>query len=175
MERETPDNFLERLDPRSRAIVEHLVRHRHASLDELTKVAGLANQMETLQRMARQINPLAQKAWGRSLVQMRRSWVDPAGGQTASYHWWIDEKCPLSIVDVSGSVAKVEETDAELLVLVRPRAGVKLTGNAEVLVQPGGVMIRLAKQDAVDDNGRPPGGPDHMATGEGVAHDTQDR
>jgi hypothetical protein len=175
MEREALEDFLERLDPRSRAIVEYLVRHRYASLDQLTKVAGLANQMETLQRIGRLINPLAQKIWKRSLAQMRRSWVDPASGQIVSYHWWIDEKCPLSIAEVSGSAAKVEETDTELLVLVRPRAGVTLTGSAEVLVRPGAVMIRLAKQNAVDGSGSPPGGPDHIATGEGVPHDTQDR
>lgn len=146
------DGFLARLDPCSAKILSHLLRVRHAHVDELTAVAALRSHSDVLHRIREVINPLASRCLGRPVVQLRRLWVDPVTGETVSYHWWVDEEWAQQLRVQAGGL-EVRESGTVLEISVRPAPGSVLNGDAEVWVRPRGAVVRLGKGPGPPDRG----------------------
>lgn len=140
------------LDPCSGKILSHLLRVRHAHVDELTAVASLRCHSEVLYRIREIINPLASRCLGRPVVELRRLWVDPATGESVSYHWWVDEGWARQVRGQRGRL-EVRESGTVLEISVEPGPGSILSGDAEVWVRPKGAVVRLGKGPGRPDSG----------------------
>ena len=131
------------LDPKSRAIIDYLAPRRHASLGELTEVAGLTSQMDTLHRIQKVINPLGRRAGGQDVIVLRRLAIDPATGESVNYHWWLEGDPP-------ASVTTTETKDAVMVsVLLRQKAS--FSGDVVALVSGPSAVLRLPKEDCHHD------------------------
>ncbi|MDP2859770.1 MAG: hypothetical protein Q8P50_17595 [Bacillota bacterium] len=131
------------LDPKSRAIVDYLAPRRHASLGELTEVAGLTSQMETLHRIQKVINPLGRRAAGKDLMVLRRLAIDPATGQSVNYHWWLEGDPPASVT--------ATETEHAVTISVLLRQEASFSGDLAALVSGPSAVLRLPKEDGHHD------------------------
>lgn len=93
--------LFEALDERSRAILWHLWRYRHAQISELRRLINAASDCEVLTRLKEVINGKGQELWGKPVVNFEESKNDPLTGEKILFSWWLldGENVPMTSRD----------------------------------------------------------------------------
>jgi len=77
------------LEPKSRQILSHIWKNRHATIDELASLYRAPNHMDVLQRIRKEINPTAERILGFPILTFERSRIDEATGEKILFSWWV--------------------------------------------------------------------------------------
>ena len=93
--------LLQALDEKSRAILWHLWRHRHAEISELRELIDAASDFEVLYRLKEVINEQALRLWGRPAVSFEQAKVDSFSGEKVLFSWWFLDEENISVSDGS--------------------------------------------------------------------------
>jgi hypothetical protein len=87
------------VDEKSRQIITHLLRERHAGIRKLADLISASSDMEVLIRIREVINPKAREVIGEPLIMFERSKIDPLTGEKIVFSWWLKEELMNSIYD----------------------------------------------------------------------------
>jgi len=82
--------LMDALDEKSREIIWHLWRHRHAPLDELAGLIGASSDMEVLCRLREVINPAAERILSTPILEFSESRIDRVTGEKVLFNWWLE-------------------------------------------------------------------------------------
>ncbi|RDU24980.1 hypothetical protein [Anaerosacchariphilus polymeriproducens] len=85
------NEFMNRLDEKSRKIVWYFRYHGYARLSELTKLIGASADMEVLDKLREVINPVSVEIFGKPILEFRKSGVDRITGKIVPFHWWLSD------------------------------------------------------------------------------------
>lgn len=88
---ETIRQLWQELDSVGRAIMDYLMKHRSATIDELAAFTGLANHMEVLLAIRENINPQAERCVGFPILDFAEARYDPESGRKRCYSWWLSD------------------------------------------------------------------------------------
>ena len=87
------------VDEKSRQIITHLLRERHAGIRKLADLICASSDMEVLIRIREVINPKAREVMGEPLITFERSKIDPLTGEKIVFSWWLKEELMDSAYD----------------------------------------------------------------------------
>jgi len=80
------------VDERSREIIRHFLRERHAGIRKLADIINASSDMEVLIRIREIINSKARQILGEPLLKFEHSKVDPLTGEKIAFSWWLNEE-----------------------------------------------------------------------------------
>ncbi len=80
------------LDSKSKQIVWHLVRNRHARISELTSLIGEPSDSSTLIRIRNTINAASNKILGLPILCFEEGKADFYTGNKVLFSWWLNEE-----------------------------------------------------------------------------------
>lgn len=85
-------SLIRSVDEKSRQIITHLSRERHAEIRELSDLIYAFSDMEVLIRIREVINPKAREIIGEPIITFEHSKIDPVTGEKIVFSWWLKEK-----------------------------------------------------------------------------------
>jgi HSP20 family molecular chaperone IbpA len=124
MEKKSTDNkknerLLQELDVGSRRMLLYMMKHKHASLDELTEVLGESFHMNTLVRIKNVVNPKAIAVLKRPALRFEKLRVDPEKGENVLFSWWLtEENEKKALPKEEEQFADVFDEDNEVLIIM---------------------------------------------------------
>ena len=86
------NSLVKAVDEKSRQIITHLSRGRHAGIRELADLICASSDMEVLIRIREVINPKAIEVIGEPIITFERSKIDPLTGEKIVFSWWLNEE-----------------------------------------------------------------------------------
>jgi len=92
-------SLMRTVDEKSRKMITHLLRERHAGIRKLANLISASSDMEVLIRIREVINPKAREIVGEPLITFERSKIDPLTGEKIVFNWWLKEELMTSIYD----------------------------------------------------------------------------
>lgn len=93
------NSLMRAVDEKSRQIITHLLRERHAGIRKLANLISASSDMEVLIRIREVINPKAQEVIGEPLIMFERSKIDPLTGEKIVFSWWLKEELLGNVYD----------------------------------------------------------------------------
>lgn len=141
MNPEKVNQFLERLDERSRAIVLFMAKKGHAKIRPLSKLIAAESDSHTLMKIKEVINPAAEEILGEPALQFEDSKLDKSAGEKVLFSWHLNEKLEflrsketLDVFDEGRNLRIV----AELPGVDRNELSFELTEDALIIFSNGG-------------------------------------
>lgn len=113
--------FMTSLDERSREILWHLLRKRHANIRELANLIYASTDQDVLTRIRDIINPKAKEIFGKPMLNFNESRIDPFTGDKILFSWWVADD--LHLEGMSDGLDIFDEKDHLLVITELP--GVK--------------------------------------------------
>jgi HSP20 family molecular chaperone IbpA len=111
--------LLQELDAGSRRMLLYMMKHKHASIDELTEVLGESCHMNTLVRIKNIVNPKAIAVLKRPVLRFEKLHVNPENGENVLFNWWLTEKnAKKTLQKKEEQFADVFDEDKEVLVIM---------------------------------------------------------
>ena len=101
IERRDIDEIAQQVDEQSAQMLWHLLRHRHANLDELKRISRETSHSKVLMRIREVINPAATRLLGRPIMVFERSAMDYSTGAHVFHSWWLDEETSNAHLEIS--------------------------------------------------------------------------
>ncbi len=126
-----------KLDPKSRAMLEHLILKHHAPLHELARAAGLKSHMEALRCIREIINPLGRRVLGKDLLSLKQVLTDPLSGEVVTYHWWLEYALE--------PLVEIADLENEVVISVATNGGVSFSGDASMCISENRALVRIYK------------------------------
>ena len=117
--REDLAELVEVLDQRSRAILWHLWRERHAHISELRNLIDVASDYEVLFRLKEIINGRSRELWGRPVVSFEESKTDPFTGEKVPFSWWLVDGDDAPTVDRNRPLVDIFQEKDTITIIVQ--------------------------------------------------------
>jgi len=147
--KENIDLFIKNLDEKSRKIFWYLWSYGHSRLSELADFIGASTDMEVLHRLREVINPLAEKIFGRSVIEFYESKIDHFTGKKVLFNWWLMDFSRDSqlLTGEEGGKPIIDFFDEEnhILIITEVSPAVRVKDIAKVNQLHGILSIRLDK------------------------------
>jgi len=129
--------------PRGARILWYLWQHRHADIEELSRLVDASPDLDVLALLDEEINGNAHRLFGGSALQFQERTVDPTDGRMILFSWWLDRCDPqdraeevvepqTSILDSASPFVDIHDEGDTLLVVVKAPAVKAETLSAQV-------------------------------------------
>ena len=141
---EKKEQLLKELDAGSRRMLLYMMKHKHASIDELTEILGESSHMNTLVRIKNTVNPKAIALLKRPVLRFEKLRVDPEKGNNVLFSWWLTEEDEKRATLKEGEqFTDIFDEDNEVLIIMDMK-GVK---KESVRIEPGQENVRIFFKD----------------------------
>jgi len=128
--------LIKAVDEKSRQIITHFLRKRHAGIRELADLIYASSDMEVLIRIREVINPKAREVIGEPIITFERSKIDPLTGEKIVFSWWLKEELMDGVYD-DGLLDIIDEKNVLRVIACLPPQ----EGNVKVEVRDDFLVI----------------------------------
>lgn len=138
------NKFISVLDEKSKKILWHLYKNRHANIDELACLIDAKNHAEVLIKIREVINPTSQRILGKPILKFEESKIDNVTGEKIPFSWWLAEEVQI----IRGGLIDVfDERDG--IVIVADLQSTKLSNPVEIskAIYNNGVLEIVLKKE----------------------------